>query len=88
MLLVSVISGIMLYIIYQNRNTGIRVDTLMETELATRITAEDVEEIVDLKLREKMQDQKNLENNNKEKETKICEPENQALDIASPETRD
>ena len=44
--MLSVTSGVLLYIIYQNRISGRRIDSLRETELATRITAEDVGNVV------------------------------------------
>jgi len=50
LLMLSVTSGVLLYIIYQNRISGRRIDSLRETELATRITAEDVEEIVQMRV--------------------------------------
>ena len=81
MLLVSVVSGVLLYIIYQNRNTRSDVSTLMETELATRMTEEDVEEIVMKTLLKK--EEKNLE---KSKET-LC-PENQVKSTALQEVKD
>ena len=90
MLLVSVVSGVLLYIIYQNRNTRSDVSTLMETELATRMTEEDVEEII-MKTLQKQQirqiQQEEEEKNLEKSKEKIC-PENQVKSTVSQEVKD